>query len=230
MQTPYFYQFAPTTTIAIEILSYTGEGTDSQHQFFLQCDDWPVLPSRRRRREHVLGNSEQPSEVARANETRFGSHRGTHVLIPLVVMYTLMRVNAATVVPRLQETYRPKDPPMPALMSTVNDISIGTPALPELAEFGFPLKVVVHIDCLSCTTRPLEPIRDLFRRNDILNVVASEDYDVYTSFAAENPTSKVLFSTPAFGPRVYVYDANGRLQYLQRVPSDVGTVLDESNR
>lgn len=186
----------------------------------------------------ALDRSVQLQERARTNVTRFASQRGTHVLIPLVLMYTLLRLNAAIVVPRLQDTYHPKDPPMPAVLSTVTDIAIGSAVPRELTDFSFPLKVVVHIDCLSCTTRPLAPIRALFQREDILNVVASDDYDVYTSFAAENPRAKVLFSTSAFarevnaafGPRLYVYDADGRLEYLQKVPTDVGILLDECGR
>jgi hypothetical protein len=161
---------------------------------------------------------------------------GIHILLPLVVSYVLLRVVLAFILPALQANYTPVQPPTPPVLSTMTDPELGTAAPPELQGFGFPLKVVAHIDCLSCTTKSDGPVRRLFARPDVLNVVLTSEQDEYKAIGKAFPNAKVLYAgdhlaralNVAFGPRLYVYDSNGLLAHIQG--NDVASVEEDLRR
>lgn len=173
-----------------------------------------------------------------SNQAPQGHQRGLHILAPMLGAYLALSLCFGLLIPAMQARYVPKDPPMPPLLSTIADPKLGSSIPEALRVYGLPLKVVVHIDCLSCSSRPLAPIKRLFLRNDIINVVVSDDKDIYREFASVNSNGRVLFAKDslvkamnvAFGPRLYIYDETGRLIYLQGLPGDSARELDTYGR
>jgi hypothetical protein len=126
------------------------------------------------------------------------------------------------------------EPPMLSEYADVQDAWIGMPAPKALGGETFPLAVVVHVDCLGCRFGGDRQVTACFSRPDLLNVVLAPDKKEYERMQALIPSSKVMYVAPEeaksfgaiFGPRLYKYDHNRRLSWMQAAPGPMEEVLN----
>lgn len=121
--------------------------------------------------------------------------------------------------------------PEPAELRALNvspNIELGTLAPEPLRNLGLPLDVVVHVECLGCRVNPPEAVLASFRMAGVQNLVLAADRKAYLGLAKLYPRARIAFGEPdlidslhaAFGPRLYRFDINCRLFYVQNVQPD----------
>lgn len=152
---------------------------------------------------------------------------------------SLLSVSARLLLPVALQLWPPAEP-LEVTISTLSPIIALGHRLPmELAGEHLPLLLVVHVECLGCRSRPPENVVRAFSARGVRNLVLASDTAEYVRIARQTGGAQFLRGGrtlarqlhAAFGPRVYAFDANSRLVYVQNYQArDIREPISEARK
>lgn len=176
-------------------------------------------------------SQEEPHKVGGAPES-------SQLLRVLVIATATLLLTWLYAIPLLSSEYQVAEPDGNPALSLAGDLQLGERVPAEIRELKFPIVIVVHAECVSCSAKGLERLQKCFQNKDILNLVVAKEADGYHEFVEDYPLANVKFLDPsiaiamnaAFTPRVYAYDHDAKLVYRQDPNQRLEEAIDAALR